>query len=139
MSLVSCLNELLQAATRPLNPPSIGRRAEAAHDQQAESRVYPGLSHPSARISRDGESAADWVGCCASEVGPLGSDCSQINLEVLKSGERVSTVRRANCLESLKTSQLLRHALLLWTGSWLMKSCRPALRCAVLDHFLAPV
>lgn len=139
MSLVSCLNELLQAATRPLNPPSMGRSAEATHDQQAESRVYPGLSHPSARDSRDGESAADWAGCCASEVGPVGSECSQINLEVLKSGERVSTVRRANCLESLKTSQLLRHTLLLWTGSWLMKSCRPALRCAVLDHFLAPV
>ncbi|KAL8448352.1 hypothetical protein Emed_003882 [Eimeria media] len=137
ISVVSSINELLQTAARSIaavTQVGSGRKEASKQGQQYASRT-----DASGSSSVDFASAVGWVGCCSPGEGAAGVGCSQMCLEVLQSGERGGPAQRVNCLESLHTPQLLRHALLLWMGSWLMKSCRPALRHAVLDHFIAPV
>ncbi|KAL8275003.1 hypothetical protein Esti_001059 [Eimeria stiedai] len=135
ISVVSSINELLQTAARSIAAVTGNAGRKASHQGQQ----YAKRTDASGSSSVDFASAVGWVGCCSPGEGAVGSECSQMCLEVLQSGERGGPAQRVNCLESLHTPQLLRHALLLWMGSWLMKSCRPALRHAVLDHFIAPV
>ncbi|KAL8434653.1 hypothetical protein ACSSS7_003051 [Eimeria intestinalis] len=135
ISVVSSINELLQTAARSIAAVTGNCRRKANHEGQQ----YATRTDASGSSSVDFARAVGWVGCCSPGEGAAGSVCSQMCLEVLQSGERGGPAQRVNCLESLHTPQLLRHALLLWMGSWLMKSCRPALRHAVLDHFIAPV
>ncbi|KAL8432597.1 hypothetical protein Efla_002829 [Eimeria flavescens] len=134
MSVVSAINELLQTAAR-------SAMVELRGQPHRKADCCEGHSHARTNAcgSVDFANAVGWVGCCSPEGGVAGSECSQMCLEVFQSGERGGPAQRVNCLESLHTLQLLRHAVLLWMGAWLMKSCRPALRHAVLDHFIAHV
>lgn len=143
ISIISALNELLRAAAYSGISHGVAPRRDAPIDQQhssggssftsgtgAEWTASPSAAH---------KSAEKLAGGCPTDIRTAKAACVQLcSGEVICGGRGVSAQRVA-CLESQDSSQLFRQALLLWTGSWLMKSCRPVLRHAVLDHFIAPI
>lgn len=139
ISVISSINGLLQATARSLES-CTGFPASNGHECQRQD--LPKACHSRDDLDRQATDTFDSPGsvcCCPSTPRATQGECGEVSLEVLESGVRVEPTQRVDCLENFRTPQLLRHALLLWMGAWLMKSCRPALRYAVLDHFIAQV
>lgn len=141
ISIISALNELLRAAAYSRISHGVAPRREAPIEQQhsPEGSSFTSGAEQTARPSAAPKSAEKLAGCCPTDVRTATAACVQLCTGAVISGIRGGSAQRVACLESEDTSQLFRQALLLWTGSWLMKSCRPVLRHAVLDHFIAPI
>ncbi|CDJ30897.1 uncharacterized protein EMH_0032790 [Eimeria mitis] len=146
IAIISALNELLHAATRSQGP---ARRAGGTNVHPAGpcsgDPCCTGGAHSAHGCGATLAGAEAWDSCCLDKVQGTEAEGEE---GALKVGEKGGGPPRrpprgppwhAGCLESAGAAELLRHALLLWAGVWLLKSCRPAVRHAVLGHFIARV
>ena len=132
---------MLQAATRSRGPtsPSRGPHLDPSGGPcpgglccKGEAPITVGAA---ATATTTGAEARE---CCAGEAQFAAAGGEEAALEAYQKGR--GTPRGPSvglgCLESVGSAELLQHALLLWAGAWLLKSCRPAVRQAVLGHFI---